>query len=101
MADRMADKPSSSSSSVTEHDSFHDPEKSGSRDSDDGRFALKTPDELEKDNDFEREGLLPEEEKAPAPPTSTARSSLIWMVVNTLATIGIVCYSSSISDFSY
>lgn len=83
---------SSVSSSVTEAEAYHDPEKNALRDSEDGGYALKTPEELEQDRDEERDGLLDDEGK-PAEPKkqeSTTRSSFIWMVVNTLATIGIV-----------
>jgi solute carrier family 35 protein E3 len=40
--------------------------------------------------DREDDGLLPRIEEKTPPPKSTFTSSLIWMIVNTLATIGIV-----------
>lgn len=96
--DRSGDRPDSigSSSSSTELDTFNDPEKYAGKDSEDGKFNLKTPEELEEG--VESEGLLPsEDDKLPEiPPTSTTRSSIIWMVVNTLATIGIVRSSRKI-----
>jgi solute carrier family 35 protein E3 len=51
-------------------------------------------DGLEKQGDLEvgeDEGLLPQDLEKPEPRKSTFKSSFIWMVVNTLATIGIVC----------
>ncbi|KAK3997283.1 solute carrier family 35 member E3 [Cladorrhinum sp. PSN332] len=63
---------------------------------------LKSPDELEIDDDHEDDGLLPkegEEDAAPAPEPpkkSSFNSALIWMTVNTLATIGIVFTNKAI-----
>ncbi|KAK4227936.1 solute carrier family 35 member E3 [Podospora fimiseda] len=68
----------------------------------DDEEKLKSPDELEIDDDHEDDGLLPkegEEEVAPAPEPpkqSSFKSALIWMVVNTLATIGIVFTNKAI-----
>lgn len=93
LGERSGDRVPSISSSVTEADAYN--EKNQVRDSSEGEsYALKTPEEMEIGEDIEREGLLRdgEEEKttAAAPPASTTRSAIIWMVVNTLATIGIV-----------
>ncbi len=56
-----------------------------------GVESLKKPEELEiEEENGEDAGLLPGETKK-AEPKSSFTSSLIWMVVNTLATIGIVC----------
>ncbi|PBP17425.1 solute carrier family 35 member E3 [Diplocarpon rosae] len=60
---------------------------------------LKTPEELETGDDIERAELLPAvDEKAASQPkqeTST-RQAVTWMVVNTLATIGIVFTNKAI-----
>ena len=46
----------------------------------------------ESDHGHEDEGLLPQQLVAKEePPKSSVASSVVWMVVNTLATIGIVC----------
>lgn len=53
---------------------------------------LRSPEEPEIADDSEHDGLLPKErggEKEPGPKSSFT-SAFIWMVVNTLATIGIV-----------
>lgn len=92
MAERVVDREPSISSSTTEAEAFDDNEKSGS--STEGGFVkLKSPEEMEIGDDVERAELLPgEHEKPPAPkaPETSTRSAVIWMVVNTLATIGIV-----------
>jgi solute carrier family 35 protein E3 len=52
---------------------------------------LKRPEELEIGDEEEGDVLLPQhDDEKPEPPKSSFTSSLIWMVVNTLATIGIV-----------
>lgn len=52
----------------------------------------KLPDDLESGEDVEDDELLAKEErrKRPVPKKSSFTSGLIWMVINTLATIGIV-----------
>lgn len=93
MTERAADREPSISSSVTEAEAFDDNEKNGSSTSDGGFVNLKSPEEMEIGDDVERAELLPEDhEKAPPAkqPDTSMRSSIIWMVVNTLATIGIV-----------
>ncbi|PVH86519.1 TPT-domain-containing protein [Cadophora sp. DSE1049] len=62
---------------------------------------LKTPDEMDIGDDIERAELLSEhdegEKPAPAPkPDTSTRTAVIWMVVNTLATIGIVFTNKAI-----
>ncbi|KAE8444405.1 hypothetical protein EG329_000605 [Mollisiaceae sp. DMI_Dod_QoI] len=98
MAERPTDREPSISSSVTEAEAFDDNEKSGS--STEGGFVkLKSPEEMEIGDDVERAELLPEEhEKPPQPkqPETSMRSAIIWMVVNTLATIGIVFTNKAI-----
>ena len=63
--------------------------------SEDSFVKMKGPDEMEirdMGDDVERMELLPpiEEEKAQPAPDNSMKSAVIWMVVNTLATIGIV-----------
>ncbi|KAK2628589.1 hypothetical protein QTJ16_001692 [Diplocarpon rosae] len=97
MAEQSIDRTSSVRSSITEADAFEDQEKYGSGE---GSFVkLKTPEELETGDDIERAELLPAvDEKAASQPkqeTST-RQAVTWMVVNTLATIGIVFTNKAI-----
>lgn len=59
---------------------------------------LKSPTSVYHDSDEqEREGedeeLLPQQQEKPEPPKGSMASSIVWMVVNTLATIGIVSTS--------
>jgi len=99
MAERSTDRAPSISSSVTEAEAYDDNEKNGTRSSTEGSYVkLKTPDELEIGDDVERAELLPaEQEKPPQPkPDNSMRSALVWMVVNTLATIGIVFTNKAI-----
>ena len=93
-AESSAERAPSVSSSVTAADGYN--EKNNSRDSSDGSYVLKTPEELDDVDEIEREALLMGDEEdaktvstPPPPPTSTT-TAIIWMVVNTLATIGIV-----------
>jgi solute carrier family 35 protein E3 len=89
----MADRAGRGSfgSSSTEAGTVHDDEKG--RSSDDGSYPLKAPEEMEI-ADEEAAELLPAEvraaEKSGEPEKTSARVAVIWMVVNTLATIGIV-----------
>ncbi|KAK3333637.1 solute carrier family 35 member E3 [Cercophora scortea] len=64
---------------------------------------LKSPEELDirdEIDDEERAGLLPHESQAqpaPAPPPPTSHvSALLWMAINTLATVGIVFTNKAI-----
>lgn len=90
MNDRLGDRAASVSSSVTEAEAFDDNEKKGSHD---GSFVkVKAPEEMEMGSDLERAELLAapvQAEKAAEAPSSN-KAAVIWMVVNTLATIGIV-----------
>lgn len=82
-----------SSSSPTEADTLDDNEKHGTPSSSEADFVkLRSPDELDIGDDVERAELLPQqdEEKSPSSPDNSTRTAIIWMVVNTLATIGIV-----------
>jgi solute carrier family 35, member E3 len=88
----MADRPVSVSSSITEAEAFD--EKNHSPTTDGSYVHMKTPEEMEI-GDEERAELIPAavhvvQEKATEPEKVTVRSAVIWMVINTLATIGIV-----------
>ncbi|KAF4630411.1 hypothetical protein G7Y89_g7728 [Cudoniella acicularis] len=97
MAERSADREPSISSSTTDAEIFDENEKNANAE---GTFtSLKSPDELDIGDDVERTGLLPaadHEKPVPAEPESSMRSAIIWMVVNTLATIGIVFTNKAI-----
>lgn len=56
---------------------------------------LKSPTSVYHDDDHEREDeeLLPQTEEKAEQPKGSMASSIVWMVVNTLATIGIVSIS--------
>lgn len=100
MTERSADRQPSISSSTTDAEVYDESEKNGGIGSTGGSFVkLKSPDELEIGDDVERAELLPEEQEKPPPkaPESTMRSSVIWMVVNTFATIGIVSRKSPVA----
>lgn len=80
------------SKSTSQRGSFDDMEK---RQSDD--FKVKGKDDIEMGSEVERAELLGNatapvaQEKQPEAAGSSARAAIVWMVVNTLATIGIVC----------
>lgn len=109
MAERSADGAPSISSSLTEAEAFDDNEKASTMSSTDGGFTnVKAPDEMETGDDVERAGLLPAEEQEheqekPQPVTldNGTKVAFIWMVVNTLATIGIVSLSENRSIFLF
>lgn len=91
MADRSTDRLASISSASTEERFDDKTEKRALMGSQDGDYNLRTPEELEED--IERADLLaPPPEDKPKAPESSVRSAIIWMVVNTLATIGIVSF---------
>ena len=95
MAERSTDRAPSISSSMTEAEVSTEGDKAGSVSSTDGSFTkLKSPEDMDFNDDVERAGLLPaeqQEEKAqPVVTDNSMRTAGIWMVVNTLATIGIV-----------
>jgi solute carrier family 35 protein E3 len=96
MGERSTDRAPSISSSITEAEAFDDNEKAGTVSSTDGGFTtLKSPEEMEIGDDVERAGLLPAEQQErekpqPVVQDNSTRTAIIWMVVNTLATIGIV-----------
>jgi solute carrier family 35 protein E3 len=62
---------------------------------DESLTVLKSPTSAYHDSDHEREDeeLLPQPQEKAEPPKSGMASSIVWMVVNTLATIGIVSIS--------
>jgi solute carrier family 35 protein E3 len=95
MADRPGDRSVSVSSSITEAEAYDENEKNHSPTTDSSYVHMKTPEEMEI-GDEERAELIPAavhvvQEKATDPEKATVRSAAIWMVINTLATIGIVC----------
>jgi solute carrier family 35 protein E3 len=91
MAEGSEERPPSISSSLTEADTLEDNERHGTPSPERSFAKLKTPDELDIGDDVERAELLPQEgEKPAAAPDNSTRTAVIWMVVNTLATIGIV-----------
>ncbi|RDW70077.1 hypothetical protein BP5796_08474 [Coleophoma crateriformis] len=96
MAERSADRAPSVSSSVTEADNYD--EKNGDLRSDGSFVKLKSPEELEVGDDIERAELLPQEAQPEKPKAAegSVRSAAVWMVVNTLATIGIVFTNKAI-----
>jgi len=101
MAERSADRAPSVSSSVTEAEAYDENEKNGTRNSTEVSFIkLKSPEDLEIGDEVERAELLPADHEKPPQPThdSSVRSAFVWMVVNTLATIGIVSSKSQLAD---
>jgi solute carrier family 35, member E3 len=95
MADRAGDRSASISSSITEAEAYDEKEKSHSPTTESSYVHMKTPEEMDI-GDEERAVLIPAavhvlQEKATEPEKTTVRSAVIWMVINTLATIGIVC----------
>jgi len=95
MAERSSDRPPSVSSSLTEAEAYDDNEKGAALSPTEGSYVkLKSPEEMDIGDDVERVGLLPadaEDEKPPqAKQDNSTRTAILWMVVNTLATIGIV-----------
>jgi hypothetical protein len=93
----MADRSASIGSAVTEAESYDDNEKH-TMTSNDGSFVkLKSPGDMEMGSESERADLLSgAPPKAPEPESSGARAAIIWMVVNTLSTIGIVRLTNQI-----
>lgn len=78
-----AERSSSEGSSIRDQDSLDGNEKVGH----DSYVKVAGDDELE------RGDVIPVvAEKAAAPPATSMRSAVVWMIVNTLATIGIVSH---------
>ena len=104
MAERTADRDPSISSSATEADHFDDKDKICSSES--LLANLNTSADHESGDDMERIGLLPTEDQddqmkpAHSKQGPAKGSAIIWMVVNTLATIGIVSSSADIFRFA-
>ncbi|PSS10713.1 hypothetical protein M430DRAFT_69172 [Amorphotheca resinae ATCC 22711] len=97
----MAERSTSSSPSIISSpstpgvESFDENEKLTAAE---GGVVTKSPEEFELDDDVERTGMLPPpdfEKPRPAPNNGTS-TALIWMAVNTLATIGIVFTNKAI-----
>lgn len=85
------DRPPSVSSSSAETATHEDNEKLARLDpSGPGLEELKGPEDMDVGDGHEHDGLLPPQDEKPEPPKSTFTTALIWMVVNTLATVGIV-----------
>lgn len=94
-ADRRSDRAPSISSSSAETATNDDNARLSRLDQgDDALEKLPRPEDLELGE--EDEGLLPQLSEKPEPPKSTFTSSAIWMVVNTLATVGIVFTNKAI-----
>ncbi|KAH8683143.1 solute carrier family 35 member E3 [Tricladium varicosporioides] len=96
MTERSIDREPSISSSTTEAEAYDENEKITHSE---GSYAMKNMDEQEAGDDVERAGLLPpaeHEKPPPKEPDNSMRSAIIWMVVNTLATIGIVFTNKAI-----
>lgn len=60
---------------------------------DDDLSRLRTPDELEiaDENHDEESFVPPEQEQKAEPAKSSPMAAVVWMAINTLATVGIVC----------
>jgi solute carrier family 35 protein E3 len=92
MTDRSGDRSASISSSSTQAESYDDTlEKSLHHDV--TYVKARRSDDFELGKEVETEDLLPVEHEKVQEAPSTVRSSILWMIVNTLATIGIVCPS--------
>jgi solute carrier family 35 protein E3 len=94
MVDRTQGRDASVGSSSTKAESYNENEKNHPM-GDSSYVHLKTPEEMEI-ADEESAELLPAaahvaQETATEPEKTSVRTAVIWMVVNTLATIGIVC----------
>lgn len=101
MADRDAEIAGSSSS---EHNTVHDKAENEICMVENVMPPATLPDEIDMGDDVERAGLLPntiEEKPALSKSENSTTLAVIWMIVNTLATIGIVFTNKSIfSDSS-
>lgn len=94
MADRSGDSSVSANLSTAEIETYDENEKSHSPTTDGSYIHMKTPEEMEI-GDEERAELIPAvvhtaQEKTAEPGKTSVTSAIIWMVVNTFATIGIV-----------
>lgn len=94
-----SERAGSIASSHTETGGYDEHEKMAPLRDDESLAALKSPTSVYHDSDHEREGegedeeLLPQVQEKPEPAKGSMASSIVWMVVNTLATIGIVSIS--------
>jgi solute carrier family 35, member E3 len=89
-----SERAGSIASSHTETGGYDDHNEKVARD-DESLAALKSPIYHDSDHEREDEELLPPAQEKPEPPKGSMASSIVWMVVNTLATIGIVSRTSS------
>lgn len=94
MADRINDRDASIGSASTEAEPYDENEKDQPM-GDSSYIHLKTPEEMEI-VDEESAELLPAaahvaQQTATDSEKASVRTAAIWMIVNTLATIGIVC----------
>lgn len=85
-------------SQSTETGAHEENEKLRMIDQTDEATRMKSPQELEMGDEREDAGLLPQQTEKVEPAKSSFTSSLIWMIVNTLATIGIVFTNKAIFD---
>ncbi|RKF66074.1 Solute carrier family 35 member E3 [Golovinomyces cichoracearum] len=101
MADRDAEI---ARSSFSEHNNVHDEAEDGICMAENAISPTTIPDEIDTGDDIERAGLLPntvEEKPASSKSENSTRLAIVWMIVNTLATIGIVFTNKAIfSDSS-
>lgn len=89
----MADRAVSIGSSSAEADFNDDNDKMSSNES--SFVKIRSAEDMEAGSEIERQELLPMvEEKTAQAAASEYRQAIIWMIVNTLATIGIVSGSS-------
>ncbi|RKF83752.1 Solute carrier family 35 member E3 [Golovinomyces cichoracearum] len=101
MADRDAEI---ARSSFSEHNNVHVEAEDGICMAENAISPTTIPDEIDTGDDIERAGLLPntvEEKPASSKSENSTRLAIVWMIVNTLATIGIVFTNKAIfSDSS-
>ena len=97
MADGINGRDASIGSASTEAEPYDENEKRPPVD-ESSFFHLKTPEEMEIADEESAELLPAAAQVAQQIPTESAKDSVrtaaIWMIVNTLATIGIVCLRS-------
>lgn len=89
-ADHRTERAASIASSSTEAGAYDENERLAKLDHTEDGMKSKTPEEMEMGDESEDKTLLPQETEKPQPPKNSFLSALIWMVINTLATIGIV-----------
>ncbi|TPX13774.1 uncharacterized protein E0L32_005718 [Thyridium curvatum] len=95
-ADHRTERAASIASSSTEAGAYDENERLAKLDHTEDGMKSKTPEEMEMGDESEDKTLLPQETEKPQPPKNSFLSALIWMVINTLATIGIVFTNKAI-----